>query len=73
MVGIGAYGLQSDGGVLRKSAFGAKLNNNTLNIPPDKCLPNCSELFPNFFIGDDALPFQPNLMKPYSGRYVAYQ
>lgn len=44
-VDIGAYGRESDGGVLRNSVFLKKLQQNQLNIPDDVELPNTNEAF----------------------------
>ena len=67
-VDIGAYGSQSDGGILRLSSFGDKLNNNLLNIPDDAAFPGTSKKTPHYFIGDEAFPLQENLMRPYGGK-----
>ncbi|KAI8124650.1 putative nuclease HARBI1 [Lucilia cuprina] len=40
--------------------------NNTVPVPPNKCLHNASTVpFPHFFIGDAAFPLRSNLMRPY--------
>nr|CAI5825668.1 unnamed protein product [Callosobruchus analis] len=51
---IGAYGSQSDGGVLKNSVFGQRMENNDMNIPRDKCLPGTNIVMPYFFVGDEA-------------------
>nr|CAH7738426.1 unnamed protein product [Callosobruchus chinensis] len=56
-VDIGAYGSQSDGGLLGNSVFGQKLENNTMNIPPEQVLP-----------GDEAFPLKAYIMRPYPGQ-----
>ncbi|XP_031345851.1 protein ANTAGONIST OF LIKE HETEROCHROMATIN PROTEIN 1-like isoform X1 [Photinus pyralis] len=67
-VDIGAYGSQSDGGVLNQSQFGQKLSTNSLNLPSPKLLPVSSNglQIPHFFVGDEAFPLRSNLMRPYS-------
>ncbi len=67
-VDVGSYGSQSDGGVLRLSSFGYKLDHNKLNLPVDAPLPNTAKPVPYFFVGDEAFPLKTNLMRPYSGR-----
>ncbi|KAJ8916993.1 hypothetical protein NQ315_012908 [Exocentrus adspersus] len=70
VVDVGAYGSQSDGGVLKESAFGQKLNTNSLNLPEDTVLPGNTDVFPHFFVGDDAFPLKDNLLKPFSGKHL---
>lgn len=65
---VGAFGSQSDGGVLRASAFGQALFNNNLQIPNDAPLPSEEIPFPYFFVGDEAFPLLKNLMRPFGGR-----
>lgn len=38
-IDIGAFGSESDGGVLARSEFGSRLINNTLDLPKDTSLP----------------------------------
>lgn len=68
MADIGAYGSQSDGGILAESSFGKLLFDDKLPIPPPSLLPNSSETFPYFFVGDNAFPLHPNLMRPFAER-----
>lgn len=70
-VDIGAYGSQSDGGILRESAFGQHLDNSSLMLPQDTPLPGRTDPFPFYFVGDDAFPLKVNLMKPFSGRNLS--
>lgn len=72
-VNIGAYGSQSDGGVLRESSFGYHLKNGTLNIPQDAALPGTTTKVPFFFVGDEAFPLQKHLLRPYGGRYLSLE
>lgn len=66
-VDIGAFGSQSDGGVLTYSEFGRKLTENKLGFPPDSVLPNSHATFPYYLVGDAAFPLKPYLMRPYPG------
>lgn len=66
-VDIGAYGSQSDGGVLRESSFGNKLFKAQLNLPNDSTITNTNISFPYFFVGDEAFPLHTNLLRPYGG------
>lgn len=55
-------------GVLAQSKFGKKLFCDELDLPPHSILPNSTETFPHFFIGDSAFPLKKNLMRPYPGK-----
>lgn len=67
-VDIGAYGSQSDGGVLKNSSFGIKLKNRELQIPNSKTLPGTYTKAPFYLVGDEGFPLQLNLLRPYSKR-----
>ncbi|XP_020363112.2 protein ALP1-like [Oncorhynchus kisutch] len=72
VVDVGAYGKGSDGGTLRDSAFGQALQDGTLDIPPPASLPGAEDLgpVPHVFVGDEAFPLRPNLMRPYAGHQL---
>lgn len=67
-VDIGAYGGQSDGGVLSNSSFGKRLDSNGINFPQPTPLPGLSSTFPYFIIADAAFPLKNQIQKPYGGR-----
>ncbi|KAK5644198.1 hypothetical protein RI129_008043 [Pyrocoelia pectoralis] len=69
-VDVGAYGSQSDGGILSASLFGQALLNKTLPLPADKTLPNSRVQFPHYFVGDSAFPLKDNIMRPYPGKLL---
>lgn len=75
-IDIGAYGSQSDGGVLWNSGFGQKLFNAELDLPEDDFLPGTDVKFPHFMVGDAAFPLKKCLMRPYPGElihiYISY-
>lgn len=67
MVSVGAMGSQSDGGVFKKSEFGKRMLNGTLDLPPPAVLPGTNVLFPHYIIGDPAFQLSTNLMRSYPG------
>ena len=64
-VDVGTNGRVSDGGVWNKCSLAQKMNDNSLCLPPPKCLPLGKEV-PYVLIGDDAFALKPNFMKPYA-------
>uniref|UniRef100_A0A034WPJ8 DDE Tnp4 domain-containing protein n=1 Tax=Bactrocera dorsalis TaxID=27457 RepID=A0A034WPJ8_BACDO len=68
VVNIGAKGSGSDGGVFNECKFNEKLQNNQLNIPPNRPLLNREKEIPFVIVADDAFPLQKHIMKPYSKR-----
>ena len=71
MIDVGAFGSQSDGGVFAASEFGKMLHNNTLSLPTPTPLYPGGERIPFCFVGDEAFPLKPNLLRPYAGRTQA--
>lgn len=68
-IDVGAQGRVSDGGVFSNSSLCQLLDSGRLNLPPSEPIdPSYDVNVPYFFVGDDAFPMQPNLMKPYSRR-----
>nr|CAH7734486.1 unnamed protein product [Callosobruchus chinensis] len=70
-VDIGAYGSQSDGGVFANSVFGQRLENNTMNIPPEQVLPGTNLMIPYFFVGDECFLLKTYIMRPYPGQNLS--
>lgn len=64
---VGAYGSQSDGGVLNNSEMGRRLKTKTLGTPLSKILPNGGPLMPHYAIGNEAFPIHENIMHLYPG------
>lgn len=68
LVDIGAYGSQSDGGVFSESAFGRGLDTGKIKLPASTPLPNTDMDFPYYFVGNEAFPLKPYILRPYPGR-----
>lgn len=64
---VGSQGRISDGGVFDSTRFKKMLYENTLNLPELEPLPGRTKAVPFVFLGDDAFPLSPNLLKPYPG------
>ncbi|XP_036317872.1 protein ALP1-like, partial [Rhagoletis pomonella] len=72
-IDIGAYGSQSDGGVLWNSGFGRQLYSGKLDLPENDVLPDSDITFPHYFVGDNAFPLKPFLMRPYPGTNLSLE
>ncbi|XP_036325448.1 protein ALP1-like [Rhagoletis pomonella] len=70
-VDVGALGSQSDGGIFARSAFGNMILRNNLELPPADNIPAKLNIFQYYFVGDNAFPLKPNLMRPYPGRNLS--
>ena len=68
LIDLGAYGKEGDKHVYNSSFISRDLENGTFNLPPCTELPNTNTYLPHVFVGDDAFPLKPYLMKPFSGR-----
>ncbi|XP_037525515.1 uncharacterized protein LOC119402434 [Rhipicephalus sanguineus] len=68
MIDVGAYGKQSDGGVLEQSKFGKKLERGELLLPRDLPLPSTTLPAPCVFVGDEAFQLRTDFLRPYPGR-----
>lgn len=67
-VDVGCKGRISDGGVFNRCTLYNAIENNTIGIPPPKCLPETDITTPYVIIADDAFALKPYLMKPFSFR-----
>lgn len=64
-VNVGAFGKDSDGGILSKSKMGRAIFENKFNIPSNRCLPGTNVSAPCVILGDEAFPLKNNLLRPY--------
>lgn len=71
-VNVGAEGRYSDGGIFAASNLGKSLVSGSLGLPPDEQLVNSAAGdLPYVFVGDEAFPLLPNLMRPFPGRNLS--
>uniref|UniRef100_A0A1Y1MM44 DDE Tnp4 domain-containing protein n=2 Tax=Photinus pyralis TaxID=7054 RepID=A0A1Y1MM44_PHOPY len=66
-VDVGAYGKNSDAGILSNSNLGTSLENGSINIPRGKKLPGSDVDLPMIIVGDEGFPLKTYLMRPYPG------
>ncbi len=64
---VGCQGRISDGGVFDASYFKKCLDNTTICLPQPLALPQTDIEAPFVFLGDEAFPLTPNIMKPFPG------
>ena len=69
-VDIGGYGKNSDGGLFANSKLGKTLEENKLNVPKDKPLPNTQNIMPHVIVADEAFPLKRYLLRPYPGSQI---
>ena len=67
LVDIGDSGVLSDCEDFAISDLGFSIKNDLLNVPPPRNLPGSEKKLPYVFVGDDAFPSKPNIMKPFPG------
>ncbi|XP_017482455.1 PREDICTED: uncharacterized protein LOC108371411 isoform X2 [Rhagoletis zephyria] len=64
-VDVGGFGRNSDGGIFEASNMGKKFEENLMNVPLPKNLPNQSQPCQCVLIGDEAFGLKPYLMRPF--------
>ncbi|KAJ8911443.1 hypothetical protein NQ315_008329 [Exocentrus adspersus] len=64
-VDIGGFGKNSDGGIFETSNMGKRFEENLMNVPKPKNLPNHDEPCPHVLIGDEAFSLKTYLMRPF--------
>lgn len=66
LVDIGAYGGESDGGILNRSPLGQSLQNEKLNFPNySALLPGSNVGTHHYLVGDEAFGISPRMMRPF--------
>ncbi|CAN8015525.1 unnamed protein product, partial [Ixodes persulcatus] len=67
LIDVGAPGRMSDGGVLKRSPIGQRLQAGLLGLPSRAQLPGSEMILPYTFLGDEAFQLRPDFMRPYPG------
>jgi hypothetical protein len=67
-IDVGSFGRSSDGGKFSHSALRKRMENRSLNIPPDSCLPGTNIEAPFVIVRDEAFPLKTYIMRPNRGR-----
>jgi len=68
MIDVGSFERSSDGGIFSHSALGKRMENGSLNIRTDICVPGTYIEAPFVIVGDEAFQLKTYLMRPYPGR-----
>lgn len=74
-VDIGSYGSASDSNVFRHSTLGRKLENDELNIPDPRPLPNDEngQPMPFVVVGDEAFGLSRHILRPFPRKNLSVQ
>ena len=72
VIDVGFLGRSIDGGIFSYSALGKHMENSSLNIPPDSCLPGTNIEASVVIVRDEAFPLKTYLMRPYPGRQSSW-
>ena len=67
---VGYAGSSSDAGIYKRSRLKRGLDHRTLGLPDPEPIRGDDRDIPYFFVGDDAFPLQPFLMKPFPMRFL---
>ena len=65
---VGTNGRVSDGGVWSECSLRKNLISGSIKLPSCRALPKSDKSAPYVFVGDDAFPMKPYLLKPYPFR-----
>jgi len=68
LIDVGAYGCENDSSVFSNSSFGKAFSSGDLNVPSMGNIPGTSINMPLYFVGDEAFPLKPNLMRAFPRR-----
>ena len=72
IVDIGSFGSNNDSEVFRNSPMGKAFFNDEMSLPVAECLEDLPTFgkVPYFLVGDEAVPLQSWLLRPYSGQGI---
>ena len=73
MINLGDSGRHSDGGIFLNSKMGIKLQQNDLEFPPARFLPNFHKRVSYCLVGDAAFPLRYSLMKPFPDKNLSHE
>lgn len=71
-IDVGGYGKQSDGGIFSRSTLGKLLDEKSLVLGGPRILPGTNHELPFFFVGDEAFPLTPYMMRPFPARGISF-
>jgi hypothetical protein len=69
---VGALGRENDSSVFSNSSFGKAFISGDLNVPSMRNIPGTSISITLYFVGDEAFPLNPNLMRPFPRRELDF-
>ena len=69
-VDVGSFGRNSNGGIFSHSNLGKRLEEGTMDLPPDTMLPGTNKKAPFVIVGDETFPLKRYLMRPYPGKQL---
>nr|CAI5826114.1 unnamed protein product [Callosobruchus analis] len=70
IIDVGAYGKDSDGGVLNSSKFYEEIKNGRCKLPAEEPLPDSNIVAPYVFLGDEPFALTDFLLTPYPQRQL---
>ena len=73
MCNVGTNGRVSDAGVFDNCSFFKKLKENDLHLPKSRSVVLGEQKLNYVFIGDEAFPLRPDLLKPFNQRDLNYE
>lgn len=73
-VSIGSYGKDCDSSIFRETTLWKSIENGSLKVPEDRCLPGTeSPKVPYFFLADAAFGLHKHLLRPYAGTHLTVE
>ncbi|KAL0163786.1 hypothetical protein M9458_039539, partial [Cirrhinus mrigala] len=67
---VGTQERVSDAGLFAHLDLCKEMDQGQLNFPPPEPLPSSDIMMPYMFVGDEACPLRPDLMKPYPNKQM---